>query len=135
MSAESALAICLCSELSLETRSPAVRGRLPGIRLDVREMIGNEHFRALRAEEIDVAVSVAPRVGEAGLQWELFYEDPVEYAILPATHPLAGRDIVEPEELRDDNLVLLDPTVVPHVMEPLVESLHRLGLERHEHYL
>jgi DNA-binding transcriptional LysR family regulator len=111
-----------------------VRERLPSIRLDVREMFGTEHFRALRAEEIDAAVCVGPDSDEPGIESRVFYEDPIEYAVLPATHPLAASDSVGLEQLRDDNLVLLEPSVVPQVMEPLVAALRRLGLERHEYH-
>ena len=110
-----------------------VRERLPNIRLDVREMFGTEHFRALRAEEIDAAVCVGPE-SEPGIEWEAFYEDPIEYAMLPASHPLAASDTVTPEQMRDDNLVLLDPSVVPQVMKPLLEGLRRVGLERYQYH-
>ncbi|HEX9083091.1 MAG TPA: LysR family transcriptional regulator, partial [Gemmatimonadaceae bacterium] len=105
-----------------------VRAQLPGIRLDVRESFGQTPFRALRADEIDIAVSASPHSRERGIRWETLYEDPVEYAILPAAHPLAGLETVDPEQLRDDNLLLLEPSVAPHIMEPLVVDLKRLGL-------
>jgi DNA-binding transcriptional LysR family regulator len=110
-----------------------LREQLPDIRIDVREMFGTEIFRAVGAEEIDVGVGVGPDPGQPGIEWEVFYEDPIEYAILPASHPLAGAKTISPKQLYEDDLVLLEPSVVPHVMEPLVEELRRLGFER-QHY-
>lgn len=110
-----------------------LREQLPDIRLDVREMFGTEIFRAVGAEEIDVGVSVRPVAGQPGIEWEVFYEDPIEYAVLPSSHALAGAETISPEQLYEDELVLLEPSVVPHIMEPLVEELRRLGFER-QHY-
>jgi len=111
-----------------------VRAQLPGIRLDVSESFGQNPFRALRADEIDIAVTVRPHSREPGIRWETFYEDPLEYAILPAAHPLAGLEMVDPEQLRDDNLLLLEPSVAPHTMEPLIGYLKRLGLAPHQYH-
>ena len=107
-----------------------LRDELPDIRLDVRELFGAETYRALRAEEIDVGVSISPPPDEPGIRYEVFYEDPLEYAVIPTTNPLAGAKIISPEQLFGDDLVLLDPAIVPHIMKPIVEELRRLGFER-----
>lgn len=107
-----------------------LREQLPDVRLDVREMFGMEIFRALRSEEIDVGVSVRPDSGQPGIRWEVFYEDPIEYAVLPASHALAGAKTISPKQLYEDDLVLLDPSVVPDIMEPLIVELRRLGFDR-----
>ena len=110
-----------------------LREQLPDIRLDVREMFGMEIFRAVRAEEIDVGVGVRPDSRHRGIRVEFLYDDPIEYAILPASHVLAGAKTINPRQLYEDDLVLLDPSLIPHIMEPLIEELRTLGFER-QHY-
>ncbi len=111
-----------------------VRLQLPDVRLDIREMFGLEQIRSLRAGEIDITIIATPPSRGSGMEFEPLYEDPFEYAILSATHSLAGCEAVDPEQLRADDLLLLDPSLIPHIVQPLAEAFKRLGFERQQYH-
>ncbi len=77
----------------------------PGIELTVREQSSEELAEMLRIDELDLAfLSVTERIESHGLGLhQLVSEELV--AVLPANHPLAGRDAVRMRELADEQFI------------------------------
>ncbi|MFI9461095.1 LysR family transcriptional regulator [Streptomyces xiamenensis] len=85
--------------------------RYPGIEIDVVEAEAEQLIQALRAGRIDFALTYDLGLsGDPELRSETIAHAPA-YAIVPAGHPLAGRESVELTELAAEPLVLLD---LPH---------------------
>ncbi|MER6981917.1 LysR family transcriptional regulator [Streptomyces carpinensis] len=85
--------------------------RYPGIEIDVAESETDQLIDALRAGRIDFALTYDLGLpGDLELRSETIARAPA-YVIVPADHPLAGRDSVELTELAAEPLVLLD---LPH---------------------
>ncbi|MEU4654009.1 LysR family transcriptional regulator [Streptomyces sp. NPDC023723] len=85
--------------------------RHPGIEIDVLEAETDQLVEALAAGRIDFALSYGLGLSAAPeLRGETIALAPA-YVLVPAGHPLAGRDSVELTELSAEPLVLLD---LPH---------------------
>ncbi|MEU0402375.1 LysR family transcriptional regulator [Streptomyces sp. NPDC006197] len=85
--------------------------RHPGIELDVMEGESDQLVQALAAGRVDFALTYDLGLSaEPDLRAETVARAPA-YVIVPADHPLAGRDGVELAELSAEPLVLLD---LPH---------------------
>jgi DNA-binding transcriptional LysR family regulator len=79
--------------------------RHPGVELTVREQSSEELAEMLRVDEIDLAfLSVTERIESHGLGLhQLVSEELV--AILPRTHPLAGRSRIRMKELAQEEFI------------------------------
>ncbi|MFI1655743.1 LysR family transcriptional regulator [Streptomyces sp. NPDC020472] len=85
--------------------------RHPGIELDVMEGESDQLVQALAAGRVDFALTYDLGLSaEPDLRAETVARAPA-YVIVPADHPLAGRDAVDLAELSAEPLVLLD---LPH---------------------
>lgn len=83
----------------------ALRESCPGLRVELREHEPNDSVPALTHGEVDLAILVdwdgAPVRLPADVRREPLLQDVADVA-LPATHPLAERELVELDELRDE---------------------------------
>lgn len=102
------------------TVTPAVREfatRHPDVLVDMQRIEWDDQAPMLLDGRIDVGYVRLP-VDEAGLRLTPLYTEP-RVAVLPAAHPLAGRDKIAEDELADEPLVWhmdasTQPTSRPH---------------------
>jgi DNA-binding transcriptional LysR family regulator len=109
-----------------------IRRRYPHVAIELSEIPAPHQYRALRAGEIDIAITPTPPPGEPGIEWRKFYDDPVDSAAFASGHPLARSGAVTLDRLRTERLLLIAPAFIPHVMNPIVAELERLGFTTFE---
>ena len=83
-----------------------LRRALPRLKLMLYEYQTAPLLEKLRAGEIDLGIIALPMPTE-GLESTTLYDEPFTLAV-PASHPLAGRDKVKLEDLKDETLLLLE---------------------------
>ncbi len=85
---------------------PLLAGRFPHLRLAVREDTTARLLDALRARTLDAAIIALPYAAP-GIATAPVAED--EFLLLcPSAHPLAARNSLSPEDLRSEDLLLLE---------------------------
>lgn len=99
----------LASETFLTVTGPlgAYKQAHPDIDVQLHQMAAAEMHRALHAREIDLCVTSQPIPGD-GLESVHLHDEQVWLAA-PPDHPLAARDSVTVEELRDEPFVISRP--------------------------
>jgi LysR family hydrogen peroxide-inducible transcriptional activator len=85
---------------------PAVGAQAPDLHLHVHEDQTDRLLEALAKGSIDVAVMALP-VDDARVRTERLYDEDFVLAV-PSGHAWAGRDDVEPAQLRDEDLLFLE---------------------------
>ncbi len=84
----------------------AYRSRYPGIDIRLVEHGGERLEELLRSGEIDIAASLLPVSHE--FDWQEVRSEPL-MALVPADHPLAGREAAELPSLKDSPFILFEP--------------------------
>ena len=84
---------------------PAIRKTYPKLRLLLSESLTAQLIEALHAHTLDAALLALP-VAHAGLETMELFREPFELA-LPIGHRLAKKKRVQPQDLVDENLLLL----------------------------
>ncbi|MGE0829025.1 MAG: hydrogen peroxide-inducible genes activator [Hyphomonadaceae bacterium] len=85
---------------------PELRRRYPNLRLHLKEDVTARLIDSLRARTLDAAVIALPYAAQ-GVETETIAED--EFLFLaPAGHPLASRNDLTPEHLKDEEILLLE---------------------------
>ncbi|MCM2310371.1 MAG: LysR substrate-binding domain-containing protein [Steroidobacteraceae bacterium] len=83
-----------------------LRKAVPRLKLMLYEYQTAPLLEKLRAGEIDLGIIALPMPTE-GLETEAVYDEPFTLAV-PANHPLADRDKVKLDDLKDETLLLLE---------------------------
>jgi len=96
----------------------------PHLNVEVDEVDAEEAREALRSGRAELSVGYDFAYGE-GIRRELVATTPA-HVLLPAGHPLAGRDRIFLRELGREKLVLLD---LPHSRDYFLQLLASAGLE------
>ena len=110
----------------------AARAAFPEVRLDVLELPSPGQPAALRARDVDIAIGAVRFDADAALDSELLYDDVVDTAIVPATHPVATAASVDLSELFALRYLTLDTLL--GAFPVVLEALKRAGMtdfERH----
>ena len=106
----------------------AVRAELPHVELDVQEVeAGPVTWDGIRSGTLDLGVGMMPP-RQAGLRSEPLVDSSFDCALLPATHPLASRDTIDPAELNGLPLVSISPEVHPELSAAVVDAVERLEI-------
>ena len=84
---------------------PAIRKSYPKLRLLLSESLTAQLLEALHAHTLDAALLALP-VAHAGLETMELFREPFELA-LPVGHRLAKKKHAQPQDLADENLLLL----------------------------
>lgn len=85
---------------------PALRSRYPKLKLHLKEDVTARLVDGLRARSVDAAVIALPYAAP-GIDTEMVAED--EFLFLaPQDHPLAQRKSLAPEDLRNEDVLLLE---------------------------
>jgi LysR family hydrogen peroxide-inducible transcriptional activator len=83
-----------------------LRKAVPRLKLMLYEYQTAPLLEKLRAGELDCGIIALPMPTE-GLETEVLYDEPFTLAV-PANHPLADRDRVKLEDIKDETLLLLE---------------------------
>ena len=85
---------------------PLIKERFPRLKLHLREDVTHRLIEALRARTLDAAIIAMP-YSAAGIETALIADD--EFLLLaPERHPLATRNDLAPEHLKDADVLLLE---------------------------
>lgn len=79
--------------------------KYPNVKLEVQEMVTEEVIRHLKNDELDLGIVVTPLDESGILEKPMFYEK--FYAYFSKNHPLLQKKTVRPEELKSDELWIL----------------------------
>lgn len=79
--------------------------KYPNVKLEVQEMVTEEVIRHLKNDELDLGIVVTPLDEPGILEKPMFYEK--FYAYFSKNHPLLQKKTVRPEELKSDELWIL----------------------------
>jgi DNA-binding transcriptional LysR family regulator len=116
------------------TAVAALRDQLPEVELDVRELRSIAELDALLADVIDLSISSYGRSEcTPGVRRESLFDDPVDHVLVSATHPLAGKQRLEPAHLQSEDLIVIEPAPgrqFPELYEGL-RALHRGPMRMH----
>ncbi|PTT86414.1 LysR family transcriptional regulator, partial [Pseudomonas sp. HMWF010] len=85
---------------------PVLRDRFPKLRLFLREDLTQRLIAALKAGALDAALIALP-YDMTGLDWA-HVEDDELLAAAPANHPMSASVRVDPDSLKNDDLILLE---------------------------
>ncbi len=85
---------------------PLLRDRFPRLRLFLREDLTQRLIAELKAGRLDAALIALP-YDMSGLEWAHVADDEL-LAALPANHPLAKLKSASPEQMEQENLILLE---------------------------
>lgn len=85
---------------------PILRSQFPSLRLFLREDLTAKLIASLKAGALDAALIALP-YDTAGLETAHVSDDPF-LAAAPPNHPMAARPRVNPEELADEEIILLE---------------------------
>ena len=85
---------------------PLLRDRFPRLRLFLREDLTSRLIAELKAGRLDAALIALP-YDMSGLEWAHVADDEL-LAALPAGHPLARLKSASPEQMEQENLILLE---------------------------
>lgn len=100
--------------------------RVSGVAVLGDDMPSAAQADALRQRRIDVGV-IRPPVDMRELRCETLYEEGV-VAVLPADHPLAGRQSVRLAELAAERLLLHDRDLAPSIYDKIFELYSAAGV-------
>ena len=101
------------SALPITAAAAALRERLPRLAVDFVEIPGHEHVNALRAKKIDVGfVSGLTTPARGDVESAVLHTSAFK-AIVPAGHPLAGRDAVRLRDLRHERWLVIAEEEIP----------------------
>lgn len=102
----------------------AFSGRHPHVRVDVRAIEFSDMFEASRSGRADVAFLYAP-LDEPDLEVTPLLSEP-RVVVLPAGHPLAGREFLTPADLAGETFVA-QPDVTPQAWRDYWMLVDELG--------
>jgi DNA-binding transcriptional LysR family regulator len=86
--------------------------REPALAVEMTHLVSSEQLERLLAGDLDLAIVVEPDE-HPDLVFEPLYAGDVLVVCLAADHPLAGREVVRPADLRAETLVTLDGSLHP----------------------
>jgi LysR family hydrogen peroxide-inducible transcriptional activator len=87
---------------------PAMREAFPGMRVYLREELTDSLLRGLAEARLDLILVALPQDIPRQIEVEPLFDDGYELAT-PLDHPLAGKDVIEADDLGEKRLLLLDP--------------------------
>ncbi|HYE44254.1 MAG TPA: LysR family transcriptional regulator, partial [Caulobacter sp.] len=80
----------------------------PDVRIGIVHLPADEMVRRVLAGSVDMALTAGPLVETPGLSWTAFGHRPM-MALVPLSHPLAERSVVEVPDLKGTELVMYMP--------------------------
>lgn len=111
---------------TLERFLAALHERHPSATTRISHLHSYEQLARLRARELDIGILVMP-VDEPGLESEPLLEGDPVLAFVPVEGPLAGKERLTPDDLRDEDLVLFPRDVAPALYDWLLATFEAGG--------
>jgi DNA-binding transcriptional LysR family regulator len=102
-----------------------LRDEVPELVVDVRQLQTQAQIHALVAGSIDLAF-VRGVAAQRGLRLETVYADAVD-AVLPAAHPLAGRETIDLADLASESFVLWARDGAPAFHDEIIAACRDTG--------
>ncbi|MBN7798954.1 hydrogen peroxide-inducible genes activator [Parahaliea mediterranea] len=102
---------------------PELHQRHSGLKLYVREQPHQILLQELRSGALDLAILPLP-LDARGLVVQAMFTEPLRY-VIPADHPLAGRSVVRPRQLRGEKVLTLEAQ--HHIHSLVKEACANLG--------
>ncbi len=104
-----------------------VREQRPGIHIALYNLSTQEQFEGLRQRSLDIAlVCEAPAVDDPDLLAASVFKDPL-YLALPSQHPLAGKAVIEPADLHEQDWIMVESQLQQHRRERFLASCVEAG--------
>lgn len=97
----------------------------PGVKLQLREVISNDLAEQVRNGDIDAAI-MFPTTNDVALSCRAIHTEPLCVA-LPATHPRAGSERFQIEQLADEVFVMAAEEVAPSLRATIVNHCQAGG--------
>ena len=112
-----------------ETSAAVVRlhEELPDVDISVVEIFATDQLPQILSGDLDVGLSVAPD-GFPDLDREPWFEQVFDSACLSAQHPLAGKEILEREDLEHEPVAFIAPDRMPREAEDFRVALELAGI-------
>ena len=85
---------------------PDIHRQRPGLKFYVREAAPKQLLQGLLAGEFDITLSPMSN-RDSQIQTQPLFIEPLKF-VLPADHPMSGRDFIEPEEIRGQKILALE---------------------------
>ena len=83
----------------------AIRRDYPMVEVDVSEAVTRAQWMAVRSGKSDLGVGIAPTREFTDLEWQRLATQRFDAALLPSTHPLAGRASIRLADLSAESIV------------------------------
>jgi DNA-binding transcriptional LysR family regulator len=101
--------------------------RYPQLTITVVE---GSYSAALLSRDVDLSiVALYPGAAEdPRISSTVLYDDPLECALLPASHPKAGQETLTPADLTDDTFLIISRRFSPAAHDLIVGALRGVGL-------
>ncbi|MFC5699324.1 LysR substrate-binding domain-containing protein [Pseudomonas sp. GCM10022186] len=104
-----------------------VREQRPGIHIALYNLSAQEQFEGLRQRSLDIAlVCEAPAEDDPDLLAASVFKDPL-YLALPVQHPLAGKAVIEPADLHEQDWIMVEGQLQQHRRERFLASCVEAG--------
>lgn len=93
-------------------------------------VVEGSYQSALLSRDVDLAIvpRFAGSLEDPSLESTFLYDDPLECALLPASHPMARRETLSSADLADDTFLVVSRAFSPAAHDLIVGELRRLGL-------
>jgi DNA-binding transcriptional LysR family regulator len=113
--------------LTLPALGRALKAEHPDLELLAQEMWNAAMIPALRSGQVDVAVALCPELAP-DVADEVIRTEPV-VAVLPAKHPLAGRESISLDSLAEETFVFFARELAPRLHDQLICLCRSAGFE------
>ena len=112
----------------LSRTAERLAARYPEIDLTITEADVPDQWEMLRRGDVDLVIGLRPPPHVDGVESEPLWVETVRCALLPARHPLAGRPTLRLADLRDQQFLTVDPSLIPDLWPAAERALGRLGI-------
>jgi DNA-binding transcriptional LysR family regulator len=112
-----------------------VRAHLPTLEIELREIeAGPQQWKRLAEGEIDLAIGLHPPTHLTHLAADPIFDATLDCALLPRSSPLAGREQLRPEDLRQVPLLWGKRELHADLTDRLLDALARSGIRSEMRY-
>jgi DNA-binding transcriptional LysR family regulator len=102
------------------------RNHIPGVELQLKEMVSSVQIEALTAGRLDLGL-LRPPVGRDGLLWRPVQAEPL-WAALPARHRLAAHERLKLRDFNDEDFVMYSPDDARYFYDLVAGIFSRAGV-------
>lgn len=89
----------------------SLRTTLPNVSLEVDEIGSFLQWSHLRSDSADLMIGVRSGEPDPAIQSDALFSEVVDCVMVSSTHPLAGAQVLTPDQLSHERLLLIDPAI------------------------